>query len=98
MPFEITWNNTASAVLWCGARLCPGPARFSLSGLHVCCLRWSLKCTLLRGCPLVRGPQMHFPGGLDVRLPQPGVRFILRVEALLYPAVCCVFALSEHPC
>ena len=41
---------------------------------------------------------MHFPGGLDVRLPQPRVRFILRAEALLHPAVCWVFALSEHPC
>ena len=62
MPLEIILEQQSLCILWCGARLHPGPAHSSLSGLDLFCLRWSLKCTLLRGRLLVRAPQMHFLG------------------------------------
>lgn len=89
MPLEIILEQQSLCILWYGARLFPRA------------------CSLLPvWAPSVLSPllsEMHSSQGTSLSagttdaFPSAPLHFILRVGALLHPAVCWVFMLSEHP-
>lgn len=85
MPLEIILEQQSLCILWYGVRLFPGT------------------CSLLPvWAPSVLS-EMHSSQGTSLSagttdaFPSAPLHFILRVGALLHPAVCWVFMLSEHP-
>lgn len=96
MPLKSPWNNEAAAVLWCGGEAVPRTISLLPIWAQSCfCLHWSLNVPF--GTSLLQGPQVHFPGGLDVRLPASGEVHPQSRGVAIPCWVLCV-RLSERPC